>query len=85
MVKYSIKFNFVGGTEKQFIIEKESYGHLASEIMNSSDGWFGIKGELVNLNNVTTCNISEIEQSEDHHSYKDEDDDYNTRNVDGYL
>ncbi len=59
---FRVKFEFVGGEKKKLIIKSDSYGNVASAIMRSKDGWFGIQGEIVNLSNVTTCRIEEVSE-----------------------
>jgi hypothetical protein len=61
---FFVNFEFVGGTKKSFNLKSESYSVIATRVMNSEDGWFGIKGELVNLKNVTTVDIQEINLSD---------------------
>jgi hypothetical protein len=63
MSTVKVVFQFVGGQEKSITLERESYYHVATEIMESKDGWFGVKGDLVNLRNVTTCKIIEFDEN----------------------
>lgn len=61
MEKYNITFKFVNGeTQKYLDYTAQSYNHVASDIMRG-DGWFGVKGEVINLANVLSATIEEAE------------------------
>ncbi|MBD1223278.1 hypothetical protein [Virgibacillus halodenitrificans] len=64
MEKFRVVFKFTNNEEKTFDVEKKSYSQVASEIMDSSDGWFGIAGDIINLRNVTTCKVYKIENGQ---------------------
>ena len=62
MKKFNIRFTFVNGDQKTFVkYESKNYSHVAAQVMEISDGWFGTKGELINLSNVLSCKIIEID------------------------
>lgn len=64
MKKFRIKFGFVGGDSYVFAeYEAENYNIVASEITSSRSGWFGTEGKMINLSNVTSCQIHELDKS----------------------
>ncbi|OCA85240.1 hypothetical protein [Pseudobacillus wudalianchiensis] len=63
MAKFNIEFELVNGDKKLYLeYERQSYTRVASEVMDSSNGWFGTKGDLTNLSNVLTCRIIEVDE-----------------------
>ena len=64
MAKFKVIFRFIGGEEKTINIERENYDVVTAEVVNRNYNWFAIKGELINLQNVTTCKIVEVTEEE---------------------
>ena len=63
MAYFDVMFKFVDGKNKRFVkYESETYSHVAGEVVENHSGWFGTKGELVNLSNVTECRIIEVDE-----------------------
>jgi hypothetical protein len=61
--RFNVVFKFINGEYRSFEIPAENYGFVAQQITNSNDGWFGTKGDLVNLNNVLTVTINEYDDN----------------------
>lgn len=59
MKKFNVWFKFVGGDSESFDLEAEEYTDITTQITAADNGWFGIKGKLINLNNVTRVEITE--------------------------
>ncbi|WP_342422897.1 hypothetical protein [Paenibacillus sp. FSL E2-0178] len=59
MQTFYVHFTFVGGDTHNMIIEANQYAEVAIKITESRDGWFGVKGDVVNLRNVTKVKIRE--------------------------
>ncbi|HBZ09134.1 MAG TPA: hypothetical protein DEO65_04490 [Bacillus bacterium] len=63
MAYFNVRFKLINGEEKLYVQYKaKDYGHVANEVMNSNDGWFGVYGDLTNLSNVLTCSIIEVDE-----------------------
>ncbi|RAS75229.1 hypothetical protein [Priestia endophytica] len=58
--QFKVTFKFIDGSTKEMYVDKRDYAEVAAEIMNEKEQWFGKKGDLVNLRNVTTCEIEEL-------------------------
>lgn len=58
--QFKVIFKFIDGSTKEMYVDKRDYAEVAAEIMNEKEQWFGKKGDLVNLRNVTTCEIEEL-------------------------
>ncbi|MFF2449355.1 hypothetical protein ACFVSW_20135 [Neobacillus sp. NPDC058068] len=62
MAYFNVQFNLVDGSQKFFYQYKAvNYNFVASEIMGDH-GWFGTKGDIVNLSNVLSCQIIEVDE-----------------------
>ncbi|MED4977209.1 hypothetical protein NST70_13745 [Weizmannia sp. FSL K6-0777] len=63
MAYFNIVFKLVDGSLKKFNnYEAETYNEVASGIINSEIGWFGTRGDIVNLSNVLSCKIKEVDE-----------------------
>ncbi|TSB46138.1 hypothetical protein [Alkalicoccobacillus porphyridii] len=57
MQDFIITFEFENSSSKQIMLTKESYQQLEDEITQSTNQWWTIKGELVNLSKVMSIKI----------------------------
>lgn len=63
MEKFHVTLHFTNGEKYYFDeYEAENYNEVANQVTESRDGWFGIKGDIVNLRNVVRCEISELDE-----------------------
>ncbi|MRG86991.1 hypothetical protein [Salinibacillus xinjiangensis] len=61
---FNIHFEFVNGKTKDYIgYRAQNYNYVAGEVMGDNERWFGTKGDLVNLDNVITCEIYEVDEN----------------------
>lgn len=62
MMYFNVKFTLANGESKVFHkYEAKSYNSVANQVTES--GWFGVKGDLVNLSNVIRCRILEVDEN----------------------
>lgn len=65
MAKFYVSFVFPGGETYGMVIEEKAYNLLAGRITESHDGWFGVKGNMVNLRNVLRVTIQEVDEKDE--------------------
>lgn len=62
MKKFQVVFRLVNGEEKTYEdFNAPTYNHAAAEVLENKTGWFGAEGEFINLSNVVSCKIKEVE------------------------
>lgn len=71
MSYFFVNVNTVDGNTVGFKIKSDSYSVVAARVMKSDDGWFGVKGKVVNINNITSATIQEINLSDYNINEKD--------------